>query len=122
MVEKPKAGQREKAFQGSATEEILGDEGKHLSRFNSGVLQGDEIPLMFSFKRYMVDRLDISMIFVLQISRTLTTNSRAWTLAFRPWMNKLKLFRTRSLSCNMARMTEEKQSVECSKQSIVFTP
>jgi len=84
--------------------------------------QGDEIPSMSSFERYMVDKLDISMIFVLQISRTLTTDSRAWTLAFRPWMNKLKFFRTRSLSCNIARMTEEKQPIECLKQPIVFTP
>jgi len=63
---------------------------------------------------------EFSMIFVCQIAKTLTTDSRAWTLAFRPWINRLKLFRTRSLSCNMARMTEEKQPVECSKQPIVF--
>jgi len=89
--------------------------------------QGDGIPSMSSFERYMVDRLDgfaenqrnLNHLCV-KISRTLTTDSRAWTLAFRPWMNRLKLFRTRSLSCNMSRMTEEKQPIECSKQLIVF--
>ena len=38
LVEKPKAGQCEKASQGSVAEEILGNEGEYLSRFNSGVL------------------------------------------------------------------------------------
>jgi len=33
LVEKPRVGQCKKASQGSAAEEILGDEGKHLSRF-----------------------------------------------------------------------------------------
>jgi len=51
---------------------------------------------------------EISMIFVSQISRTLTTDSRAWTLAFRPLMNRLKLFRIRFLSYNMERKTEGK--------------
>jgi len=38
LVEKPKAGQCEKASQGTTTKEVLGDEGEHISGSNSGVL------------------------------------------------------------------------------------
>jgi len=77
--------------------------------------QGDETPSMSSFERYMEDRLDGFAKnqrnlhdLLLQISRTLTTDSRAWTLAFRPLMNRLKLFRIRFLSYNMERKTKGK--------------
>jgi len=61
----------------------------------------------------------IFMIFMFQTYKTLTIDSKAWIQGFKRLMNRLKLFRIKSLSCSMERKTEEKQSVDLSKQPIV---
>jgi len=43
LVEKPKAGQCEKVSQETAAEEVLGDEGEHISGSNSGLLHKLEV-------------------------------------------------------------------------------
>jgi len=87
--------------------------------------QGDEIPSMSSFERYMVNRLDDFAENQRNFHDLCVTNFQSIDNRFQSmdncfWMNILKLFRTRSLSCNMAMMTEEKQTIEYSKQPIVF--
>ena len=48
------------------------------------------------------------MIFVLQTSRILTTDFKAWIQVFKPLMNRLKLFKTNFLSCSMGKKIEAK--------------
>jgi len=52
---------------------------------------------------------------------SMTLDSRVWTLAFRPLMNRLKLFKIKFFSYNMERKTEEKQPLDLSKQPIVLS-
>ena len=89
--------------------------------------QGDEMPSMSSFERYTVNRLDgfaenQRNLHDLCVSNFQTIDNRFNNMDLWPWMNKLKLFRIRSLNSSMARMIKGKTTGWMLKTTDCFCP